>query len=323
MDSYWRLACQTFMKISVVLNPGSGTLRTFDLNDIRSTLTQALSEAGHELISWHDNDQSIADSLHAALEENPDCLMIAGGDGSVAAAAQTAWKNDKILAILPGGTMNLYARTLQLPMDLAECALAYRHCKVANMDIGTADGQVFLHQFTVGLHSRMVRLRNRMSYGSKISKVWASLRALIVIVFHPSHLLVDLVVDQKRLGRRTVSAVSVTNNLFGPGHIPYADNPDGGVLGIYYSDPMRPGVALRLVLDTFMGTADNNARLHSDSGKQVRLTFSGKRKHSRGMLDGELVPLGDSLEFRIHPGCLRVLLPVAKRDSDNQYPSEI
>lgn len=305
------------MKISVVLNPGSGTLCTVDIEEIRSTLTHALNEAGHELISWHDDDTPVTETLNAALEQNPDCLMIGGGDGSVAAAAKVAWMNDKVLAIIPGGTMNLYARTLQLPMDPAECALAYRQCEVVNMDIGTMGDQVFLHQFTVGLHSRMVRLRNRMSYGSKFSKVWASLRALIVIVFHPSHLHVDLVIDQKRLGRRTVSALSITNNLFGAGHIPYADEPDGGVLGIYYSDPMRPGVALRLVLDTFMGTADSNVHFHSTSGKEVELTFSGKRRHSKGMLDGELISLGDSLSFRINPGCLRVLLPITRPVSND------
>ncbi len=309
------------MKISAVLNPGSGTLSTVDLTEIRNTLTQALNEAGHELISWHDDDESVTDSLQAALGQNPDCLLIGGGDGSVAAAARAAWMNNKVLAILPGGTMNLYARTLQLPMDPAECALAYRRCEIANMDIGTADDQVFLHQFTVGLHSRMVRLRNRMSYGSKFSKVWASLRALMVIVFHPSHLQVDMVVDQKRLGRRTVSALSVTNNLFGAGHIPYADKPDGGVLGIYYSDPVRPTFALRLVLDTFMGTTDNNPHLHDNAGKEVELTFSGKRRHSKGMLDGELISLGDSLKFRIHPGSLQVLLPVAGQSTDDQRPS--
>ena len=311
------------MKISVVLNPGSGTLCTVNLYEIRNTLTHALNEAGHELISWHDDDATITDSLNAALQENPDCLMIGGGDGSVAAAARVAWKNNKVLAILPGGTMNLYARTLQLPMDLAECALAYRHSEVANLDIGTADDHVFLHQFTVGLHSRMVRLRNRMSYGSKISKVWASMRALIVIVFHPSHFLVDLVVDQKRVGRRTVSALSITNNLFGAGHIPYADEPDGGVLGIYYSDPVRPAFALRLVLDTFTGTADSNPHLHDIQGKEVELTISGRRKHTKGMLDGELIPLGDSLKFRIHPGCLQVLRPVPGRDTEAQSAHEV
>ena len=300
------------MKISVVLNPSSGTLCAVDLMEIRKLLIQALNEAGHELISWHDESQSITDSLHIALEQNPDCLMIGGGDGSVAAAAKAAWMNNKVLAILPGGTMNLYARTLQLPMDPAECAMAYRRCEVASMDIGTADGQVFLHQFTVGMHSRMVRLRNRMSYGTKFSKVWASLRAFMVIVFHPSHLQVDIVVDQKRRGRRTVSALSVTNNLFGAGHIPYADKPDGGVLGIYFSDPMKPVVALRLVLDTLMGTADDNEHLHHDSGKEVVLTFSGNRRHSKGMLDGELISLGNSSKFRIHPASLRVLRPVTR-----------
>ncbi|ASJ70690.1 hypothetical protein [Granulosicoccus antarcticus] len=37
------------MKISVVVNPGSGTLCTAGLESIRNTLEQSLNEAGHEL----------------------------------------------------------------------------------------------------------------------------------------------------------------------------------------------------------------------------------------------------------------------------------
>ena len=304
------------MKVSVIINLGSGTLCNVDVEELRTQLSSALMEAGHEIVSWHSCSEPVTNALDNALQHEPDCLMVGGGDGSVSAAARVAWSNRKVLAILPGGTMNLYSRTLDLPMNPMDCAIAYRRCRVVNVDIATADEKVFLHQFTVGMHARVVRLRNTMSYGSRYSKVLATIRAFAVTVFNPPRVKVDLLLDGRRLGSRTVSALSITNNLFGAGHIPYADVADGGVLGIYYSDPIKPGAAFKLVLDTMLGVAENNVHLHGEVAREVRLTIVRKRGRSTGVLDGEIISVGKSINFRIHPGSLQLLLPDASCDEN-------
>lgn len=300
----------TNMKVSVVLNPGSGTLRGIDLNELEQTLKEALNSNGLQLISWHANDEPVTDALERALSHGPDCLMIVGGDGSVSAAARVAWANKKVLAILPGGTMNLYSRTLGLPMNITDCAAAYRQTRIVDVDVATADDQLFLHQFTTGLHARAVRLRNTMTYGSRISKIMASIRAFARVVFRPPRILVELKADRNILGTRTVSALSITNNVFGSGHIPYADIPDGGVLGVYFTDPIKFYAAVRLVIDTIMGATENNPNMHDIDAQEVTLKFLRKRGRNTGMLDGEIFPLKKSLHLQIHPKSLKVLLPV-------------
>ncbi|MGQ7847386.1 diacylglycerol/lipid kinase family protein [Granulosicoccus sp. 3-233] len=295
------------MKVSVILNPQSGTLRNVNIELLRITLRQALGNAGLDLVSWHTEARSVNESLQSAMRHNPDCLLVAGGDGSVSAAAKMAWSNEIALAILPGGTMNLYSRTLGLPQDIIECAAAYSASHLTEVDVATIDDQVFLHQFTVGLHAQAVRLRNTMAYGSRLSKIIASIRAFGRVVFHPPRFKVGLVVDGQSFGTRRVSALSVTNNVFGEGHIPYADIPDGGVLGVYYSDPIRFMAAIRLIVDTMMGATNDNPYLHDTVGRKVILQLP--RKRNWGMLDGEIINLGNTMTLQTHPRSLRVLLP--------------
>lgn len=300
------------MRVSVILNPHSGTLRDVNIELLKITLRQALTDAGQELVSWHTEARPVTDSLQAALTRNPDCLMIAGGDGSVSAAARTAWEHGIALAVLPGGTMNLYSRTLGLPQDIIECASAYAKSRMTYVDVATVDGQVFLHQFTIGLHAQAISLRNTMAYGSRFSKIVASIRAFSRVVFHPPRFKVELTIDGKPLGTRRASALSITNNVFGEGHIPYADVPDGGELGVYYSEPVRFISAIGLIVDTMMGATNDNPYLHDSKGKEVVLHLP--RKRNMGMLDGEIVRLKSMMKLKIHPRSLRLLLPVQGGD---------
>ena len=50
---------------------------------------------------------------------------------------------------------------------------------IAAADIGTADDRAFVHQFSAGLHARMVRYRNAMTFASRLGKMRASARAAV------------------------------------------------------------------------------------------------------------------------------------------------
>ena len=54
----------------------------------------------------------------SAAEAGEHVLMAGGGDGTISAAADVAWKARVPLAVLPAGTMNLFARALKIPLEL-------------------------------------------------------------------------------------------------------------------------------------------------------------------------------------------------------------
>ncbi len=57
--------------------------------------------------------------------------------------------------------------------------------RVADVDIATANGRPFVHQFSAGLHARMVRMRNQMSFGSRLGKMRASTSAAFGVMLDP------------------------------------------------------------------------------------------------------------------------------------------
>jgi len=77
-----------------------------------------------------------------ALASEPDLIVVGGGDGTVATAVSHLAHRDVALGVLPLGTTNNFARSLELPQDLASAVTVLREGKVADVDVGwftTAD----------------------------------------------------------------------------------------------------------------------------------------------------------------------------------------
>src|SRR5690606_6356295 len=105
-----------------------------------------------------------------------------GGDGTISAAAGVCFRHGKALGVLPAGTMNLAARTLRMPLDLEEAIAAIAGGRFYNVDIATANGRPFVHQFSVGLHARLVQAREKIHYSNRWQKMFASGRAIVEAV---------------------------------------------------------------------------------------------------------------------------------------------
>jgi YegS/Rv2252/BmrU family lipid kinase len=90
-------------------------------------------------------------SLAAALELRPDLLIVGGGDGTLSLAARLLAYRDVALGILPLGTTNNFARTLGIPLNVAGAVGVLTGGKVADVDLGQANGVFFANLVSVGL----------------------------------------------------------------------------------------------------------------------------------------------------------------------------
>ena len=292
-----------------MLNAESGTLRDVDIGRLGALIERVLGEAGHEIVSLAPADRPIDEALEEAFEGGIDCLLVGGGDGSISAAAALAWRRGAILAVLPGGTMNLYARTLGLPLDVEEAVRALGTARVRAVDIATANGRPFLHQFSVGIHANAVRLRQNASYDSRLGKLAATVGAFWRAVVHPIAFGVVVGIDGAAGERERLSALSVSNNLFGRDHLPYADDPAGGTLGVYRGAPGGFTRVAGMVIDVMLGRARANEDIRIDRAERVELRFPRRNRRLKALLDGELIDATERVEIVMHPGELRVLLP--------------
>ena len=138
----------------------------------------------------------------------------------------------------------------------------------------------------------------------------ASAKAAYATVMNPPNVDLKLTVGEAEILTRT-TGVGVTNNLFGEGHMPYADMPDGGVLGIYVTVAEQRSEILRFVLSMARGKWRENPHVEVHQAERAVLEVARKNARMKAVIDGELVKLEKRTELLIHPGALNVLVPAA------------
>lgn len=297
------------MHFIAVLNRGSGTLRTMDLGAFCALANRVFQEHGHTIECRVVSGKHIEKHLrHAADTPRADALIAGGGDGTVSIAAAVAFRAGLPLGVVPAGTMNLFARALQMPLDLPQALLAIAGGGVGVCDIASANGRPFVHHFGVGIHARLVRIRDGMSYRSRAGKMIAGLRSVALAAADPPNFEAELRTPGK-LERRRVSGIAISNNLLGEGHIPFADHLDGGLLGVYIADPVSAGNLIRLWSDVLLGSWRSSVAITEKKTPEVELYFPRHRRGLRAVLDGELIKLDKTVVLQVHPGALKVIIP--------------
>ena len=93
------------------------------------------------------------DETDDAAASGADRLVVAGGDGSIGAAASAAGRAGIPLAVVPAGTANDFARRLGLPDGItAACRLAVHGSKLKSMELGWMnDRRPFVNVASAGL----------------------------------------------------------------------------------------------------------------------------------------------------------------------------
>jgi diacylglycerol kinase (ATP) len=78
-------------------------------------------------------------------------LILGGGDGSVSSVVDFLANRDTVLGLLPLGTANDFARTLEIPQDIEDACLTIAEGKVVDVDLGLAGDNYYVNVASVGL----------------------------------------------------------------------------------------------------------------------------------------------------------------------------
>src|SRR6202521_1931094 len=137
---------------------------------------EAIAAAGFELEAVEPRD--LETRLKEAISHGTKRILVAGGDGTIATAAALVARTDTELAILPGGTLNHFARDHGIPTDLGKAALIAVDGATVGADIGYINGCVFLNTSSIGSYVTFVRQRERLEkhLGYRIASLIAFVR---------------------------------------------------------------------------------------------------------------------------------------------------
>jgi diacylglycerol kinase (ATP) len=111
--------------------------------------------------------------------DDVDCAIVGGGDGTLNAAALGLIEAGLPLGILPLGTANDLARTLDIPSDLDGAAKVIAEGRMRNIDLGIVNGKPFFNVASIGLSAELAqqltteikRRFGRLGYGLVAMKV--------------------------------------------------------------------------------------------------------------------------------------------------------
>ncbi len=296
------------MRLTLILNRNAGTLRDIDPDKAGEDIAEIFRARGYDVtVCVLEGKEAAAAIAGGAEDETVDVLVVGGGDGTISAAGAAAARARKTLGILPLGTMNLFARSLGIPLDMRAAAEAIADGEAVAVDIGEVNGRFFVHHVTLGLHARMILTRARLGYGSRLGKIRASCQAWWTAVRNPPNLKARIRFDGRQIERRT-AAILVTNNPLGEGHIPYADDPRQGMLGLYVANSLRWSDLLSMAVRMLFGSFSANPLLDNWVAREVDITLPAPSVEAS--VDGEIVELATPLRCRVRRGGLTVLRPL-------------
>lgn len=288
-------------RVLVLLNARAGTLLDAGTDSIVAQIEEVLRPRCEGLDIRLLQPRELAPAINEAARGPHDTVILGGGDGSVSAAVAAFAGSDKLLGVLPFGTMNLLGRDLGMPADPSEAVAALASVEPRRIDLAEVNGRPFHTLSGLGFFSQMARAREEVRghpLGRFVSIVLAWFRALL----RTTPFEIDIVINGRREQVRAL-AVLTTNNRFG------ADwrrvRLDEGVLEIHIVEDQ--GTLTKLKASAALLTGAWRTEEQIRSMVTTDLTITRRRHRAWASTDGELLRERVPLRYRILPQALTVL----------------
>jgi undecaprenyl-diphosphatase len=268
----------------IAVNPQSGPDDYDPVAEIKRLLPRA------EVLELSD-DAGVDDLLgEAARSGRAKALGVAGGDGSVAAAAAVALEHGLPLAVVAAGTLNHFARDvgLETAQDTADAVVSGEAVRV---DVAEVNGTPFLNTASIGSYPEMVRRRDKLS--GRMGKWLALTVAAAQVLRHQAP--VDLVVNGRPV---SVWIIFIGNCLYTPRGLSPAWRPrlEDRLLDVQYlRADLRFGRS-RAVLATLLGISEHARSYgHFEAEEVTVVSRSGLQQVA---YDGEMGERSTEFRFR-------------------------
>jgi diacylglycerol kinase family enzyme len=295
--------------LHVIVNKNGGAAAKMG-DALIGELEKAFAQAGAAADVTALEGKEIPEAIKAAATSGR--VIVAGGDGTAASAAQLLAGSDTELGLLPLGTLNHLARDLGIPTDLPQAAAVAANGQPTSVDVGEVNGQVFVNNASIGLYPLMVRKRDALQRAkgwpkwlSTLPAAWAALGRL------PHH---RLRLDWGKGERAIVTPLLfIGNNRYSleSGDVGKREQLSDGKLAVYAVAHRRRAALIWFAVRALAGRAERDLDFET-LGECETLTVSSSSGSIEIALDGELKRMDSPLEFRIRAGALTVMTPAEK-----------
>ncbi len=296
------------MKVAIILNQSAGSLVGRPLDGPKAAVRAAFENRGAIVDLAAVDGAACAGAVERALASDADIVVVGGGDGTLHTAVRLAMPTGKALGVIPLGTLNLLARDLHIPLEIAAAADALAAGAVRAIDVAEVNGEPFLNSSVLGFYPAVVQERERHRKLHRLLK-WPGAAVALAKTLYRLPML-DVRLDWGDGPRRMRTPIlAVSNNPYddGFGLVLRRSALDGGRLGVYVAHERNALALLRLMGRVVMGSWRQDEAL--DTFAVRSLTVQSRRRSLKMVNDGEVRRVDAPLQYRIRPAALKVLAP--------------
>ena len=223
-----------------------------------------------------------------AASANARAIGVAGGDGSVRAAAAVAAERGVPLAVFPAGTLNHFALDVGV-RSVTAAAAAVRAGHAAAVEFGTVNGEVFVNTASIGGYPELVRSRGE--WQRRVGR-WPALAIALLQVLRDARP-VPLSIDGVPL---RAWLLFVGNGVYHPPGFAPAWRSDlvDGLLDVRVVRADRAGARSRVFLAALTGTLPRSSGYVATGRDKVVVDLDEPRELA---VDGEVLAAVTRAEF--------------------------
>jgi diacylglycerol kinase family enzyme len=284
----------------LICNPWSGGGKVDQFG-----LVELAHELGVEVIML-DHGLDLEQLAREAVARRCDCLAMAGGDGSQALVASIAIEHDLPFVCIAAGTRNHFALDLGLDREDPRSGLdAFRDGIERRIDYATVGRRLFVNNVSLGIYATIVQQPGYRDAKSDVTK--ALLPEMLGRSREPFDLQFTLPDGTEVDGP---FLIQVSNNPYALGATMDASQRrrlDTGRLGIVAITASSGVEAAKVVTLSALGQRRRSRNWHEFTAERFEVRARSGKAYVG--IDGEALELETPLEFEIHAGGLRLLVP--------------
>lgn len=229
------------MNILLIVNPTSGSDNNTQL---LPSLTTALKNQGIDAeVCTTTPDEDGQGLAAAAAKAGKDLVIVAGGDGTIEAVARGLVHTQTALGIIPQGTRNNIAASLNIPTDLDQAVQILKAGDRRFFDVGKANHHYFMEVVGIGLEATLFPHGDSVKEGMK-SNLWTAIKSFFSAIktfsqFKNHSLMLRF--DGRKIYLRTLQVNVCNSSRYGVEFslAPHAQMDDGKLDLIYIDKPSK------------------------------------------------------------------------------------
>ncbi len=275
----------TEINTRLIINPTSGPA---DKPDLLTEIVDALQAQGIQAELCTTTPDEDGEGLAAeAAKAGAELVIVAGGDGTIEAVARGLRHTQTVLGIIPLGTRNNIAASLNIPTDLAQAIQVLVAGERGRFDMGKVNDYYFVEVVGVGLEASLFPRGDEVKEGIKKNYLVAfksMLSGLKTFLQFKQHRLV-LRFDGRRMRRLRTLQVNICNSpRYG---VQFALAPEAkmndGKLDVIYIDKPSKWDHLRHFFTAMRGERLPHERLNTHLAAKIEIrSYPPSEVHADG-----------------------------------------